>query len=171
MNRISLIDLAKNEPLEPLLEKEVQVRAYQLYEQRGKGHGFARFAYEALAEFSGGNWNTRSLLDMPAQASQFTLNPLFTFTCDSTGNCPNGKVATSLIQSADGNFYGTTAFGGSGSQAAGTVFKLTPSEELITLFTFTTDQNGGCSRSVHRALTFRRFRFSMGSQMALTAFL
>ena len=85
---------------------------------------------------------TLSLLNMPAQASQFTLNPLFTFTCDSTGNCPNGKVPTSLIQSADGNFYGTTAFGGSGSQAAGTVFKLTPSGELTTLFTFTNDQNG-----------------------------
>ena len=41
MNRISLTDLARNEPLEPLLEKEVQVRAYELYEQRGKGHGFA----------------------------------------------------------------------------------------------------------------------------------
>jgi hypothetical protein len=41
MNRISLADLAKNEPMEPLLEKEVQVRAYELYEQRGKGDGFA----------------------------------------------------------------------------------------------------------------------------------
>ena len=41
MNRISLTDLAKNEPMEPLLEKEVQVRAYERYEQRGKGHGFA----------------------------------------------------------------------------------------------------------------------------------
>jgi hypothetical protein len=41
MNRISLTDLAKNEPLEPLLEKEVQVRAYELYEQRGERHGFA----------------------------------------------------------------------------------------------------------------------------------
>jgi hypothetical protein len=41
MNWISLIDHAKNRPLEPLLEKEVQVRAYELYEQRGKGQGFA----------------------------------------------------------------------------------------------------------------------------------
>jgi DUF2934 family protein len=41
MNRISLLDLAKNKPMEPLLEKEVQVRAYELYEQRGKGQGFA----------------------------------------------------------------------------------------------------------------------------------
>ena len=36
MNRITLTDLAKKQPMEPLLEKEVQVRAYELYEQRGK---------------------------------------------------------------------------------------------------------------------------------------
>lgn len=41
MNRISLNDLANKQPMEPLLEKEVQVRAYELYEQRGKGQGFA----------------------------------------------------------------------------------------------------------------------------------
>ena len=41
MNRISLIDFAKKQALEPLLEKEVQMRAYDLYEQRGKGQGFA----------------------------------------------------------------------------------------------------------------------------------
>ena len=41
MNRITLIDLAKKHPMEPLLEKEVQMRAYELYEQRGKGHGLA----------------------------------------------------------------------------------------------------------------------------------
>ena len=40
MNRISLLDFANKQPLEPLLEKEVQVRAYELYEQRGKGQGF-----------------------------------------------------------------------------------------------------------------------------------
>jgi hypothetical protein len=41
MNRISLIDFARKQAMEPLLEKEVQVRAYELYEQRGKGQGFA----------------------------------------------------------------------------------------------------------------------------------
>ena len=57
MNRISLTDLAKNEPLAPLLEKEVQVRAYELYEKRGKGQGFALQDWleaeaEVLARFS-----------------------------------------------------------------------------------------------------------------------
>lgn len=35
MNRITLMNLAKKQPLEPLLEKQVQVRAYELYERRG----------------------------------------------------------------------------------------------------------------------------------------
>ena len=57
MNRISLIDLANKQPMEPLLEKEVQVRAYELYEQRGKGQGFAvqdwlEAEAEVLARFS-----------------------------------------------------------------------------------------------------------------------
>ena len=41
MNRITLIDLARKQPLEPSLARQVQARAYELYEQRGKGQGFA----------------------------------------------------------------------------------------------------------------------------------
>ena len=41
MNRITLTDLASKQPMEPLLEKEVQVRAYERYVERGKGQGFA----------------------------------------------------------------------------------------------------------------------------------
>jgi len=41
MYQISLNHLARNKPVEPLVEKEVQMRAYELYEQRGKGQGFA----------------------------------------------------------------------------------------------------------------------------------
>lgn len=78
----------------------------------------------------------------PAQGAQFNLKSLFSFTCDSNGDCPNGDLPNSLIQSEDGNFYGTTELGGPGSQAKGTVFKLTPNGELTTLFTFTNDQNG-----------------------------
>jgi hypothetical protein len=41
INRISLIDFAKKQAMEPLLEKEVQVRAYELYEQHGRRQGSA----------------------------------------------------------------------------------------------------------------------------------
>ncbi len=40
-----------------------------------------------------------------------------------------------LIQASDGNFYGTTKEGGA-KQYAGTVFKITPSGTLTTLYSF-----------------------------------
>jgi uncharacterized repeat protein (TIGR03803 family) len=42
----------------------------------------------------------------------------------------------SLVQANDGNFYGTTHGGGVGSDASGTIFKITPEGELTTLHTF-----------------------------------
>jgi uncharacterized repeat protein (TIGR03803 family) len=82
-------------------------------------------------------------LGMEAQASQSRINQLFAFACDSTGKiCPDGRQPTSLIESADGNFYGTTAFGGVGNQAAGTVFKITSAGQLTLIYTFVADQNG-----------------------------
>jgi uncharacterized repeat protein (TIGR03803 family) len=78
-----------------------------------------------------------------AQPSNPTITQLFAFACHSTSKtCPNGEEANSLIQSADGNFYGTTFFGGTGNQATGTVFKITPAGQLTTLYTFVADQNG-----------------------------
>jgi uncharacterized repeat protein (TIGR03803 family) len=68
---------------------------------------------------------------------------LFAFGCDSqTGVCANGENPNSLIQSADGNFYGTTTTGGIGNAARGTVFKITSAGQLTTLFTFVADPNG-----------------------------
>jgi uncharacterized repeat protein (TIGR03803 family) len=46
------------------------------------------------------------------------------------GYAPNGGV----IEGRDGNFYGTTMWGG--THGAGTVFKMTPAGELITLASF-----------------------------------
>ena len=39
-----------------------------------------------------------------------------------------------LVQGSDGNFYGTTIAGGANSE--GTVFKITPSGTLTTLYSF-----------------------------------
>jgi uncharacterized repeat protein (TIGR03803 family) len=83
-----------------------------------------------------------NLLGVPALASP-SVKPVHMFACDSTGKvCPNGSIPSALIQSADGNFYGATNFGGTGNQAAGTVFRLTPSGQLTTLYNFVADQNG-----------------------------
>lgn len=89
------------------------------------------------------------LLGVPAQASQSTIKPFFIFKCNASTNvCPNGQQPTSLIQSADGNLYGTTGFGGDSSQAQGTVFKLNARRQLTTIFTFLGDQNGGSPTSL-----------------------
>ena len=45
--------------------------------------------------------------------------------------------AAGLVQATDGNFYGTTAYGGGGANADyGTVFKITPAGSLTTLHSF-----------------------------------
>lgn len=51
------------------------------------------------------------------------------------GQCADGNgPEAGLIQATDGNFYGTTAGGGSGGN--GTVFKVTPAGKLTTLYSF-----------------------------------
>jgi hypothetical protein len=35
----TLSQLARTKPMEPVLEHAIQIRAYELYEQRGKGQG------------------------------------------------------------------------------------------------------------------------------------
>ncbi len=61
-----------------------------------------------------------------------TLTTLYNF-CSQT-NCADGDGIDGLIQGADGNFYGVTRLGG--AHSAGTLFKLTPSGTLTTLYTF-----------------------------------
>jgi uncharacterized repeat protein (TIGR03803 family) len=55
-------------------------------------------------------------------------------------NCTDGTTPYSaLAQGTDGNFYGTTYFGGANSSCpgnCGTVFKITPSGTLTTLYSF-----------------------------------
>jgi uncharacterized repeat protein (TIGR03803 family) len=67
-----------------------------------------------------------------------TLTTLHSF-CAQT-NCADGSgPRASLIQASDGNFYGTTVGGGSGTactNGCGTVFKITPRGTLTTLHSF-----------------------------------
>lgn len=50
-----------------------------------------------------------------------------------------------LVQGFDGNFYGTTYYGGANN--SGTVFKITPAGKLITLYRFCTQS--GCTDGAH----------------------
>jgi len=72
-----------------------------------------------------------SLWGLPAKAQQLT--PLYNF-C-SLSNCADGGIPEGpLIQASDGNFYGTTLSGGQYGQ--GTVFKVTTTGSLTTLYSF-----------------------------------
>ena len=62
--------------------------------------------------------------------SSGTLTVLYNFAGSSDGQSPTGG----LVQASDGNFYGTTSIGGNGP--GGTVFKITPNGTLTTLVTF-----------------------------------
>jgi uncharacterized repeat protein (TIGR03803 family) len=73
---------------------------------------------------------------------------LYSF-CSKT-NCADGAFpAAGLVQGVDGNFYGTTVFGGTGSDCptgdgypgCGTVFQLTPEGKLTTLYNFCSQPN------------------------------
>ena len=68
-----------------------------------------------------------------------TLTTLYSF-CGQT-NCADGaNPHAALIQSADGNFYGTTVYGGTNGNY-GTIFEMTPSGSLTTLHSFCAQSN------------------------------
>jgi uncharacterized repeat protein (TIGR03803 family) len=74
------------------------------------------------------------------------LTTLHSF-CREAG-CADGKFPDgSLIQGSDGNFYGTTEGGGAGIKPLdyGTVFKITPSGKLTTLYSFCSGDEPGAS--------------------------
>ena len=67
-----------------------------------------------------------------------TLTTLYNF-C-SQPNCTDGTAPAGIVEGGDGNFYGTTAYGGLASSYVntppGTVYKITPSGERTTLYNF-----------------------------------
>jgi uncharacterized repeat protein (TIGR03803 family) len=78
---------------------------------------------------------------------QGTLTTLYSF-CNQ-GGCPDGdEPYAGLVQGSDGNFYGTTSGGGTNpdNNPDGTVFKITPSGQLTTIYNFCSVQ--GCADGV-----------------------
>lgn len=62
------------------------------------------------------------------------LTTIYTF-CARQSSCPDGDVpAGGLVLASDGNFYGTTFFGG--KRDDGTVFRITPTGQLTTIYSF-----------------------------------
>jgi uncharacterized repeat protein (TIGR03803 family) len=67
-----------------------------------------------------------------------TLTTIYHF-CSQSG-CTDGAKPDGLLQTSDGTLYGTTLYGGVGT-TFGTVFKLTTSGALTTLWSFCTQSN------------------------------
>jgi uncharacterized repeat protein (TIGR03803 family) len=65
------------------------------------------------------------------------LTTLYNF-CSQRPGCADGAAPVGLIQATDGNFYGSAS---SGAIGGGTVFKITPSGTLTTLYTFCSQPN------------------------------
>jgi len=64
-----------------------------------------------------------------------TLTTLYSFCAQGYPSCTDGeRPLAPLIQATDGNFYGTTQYGG--TNGVGTVFRITPSGTLTTLYSF-----------------------------------
>jgi len=66
-----------------------------------------------------------------------TLTMLHSFCAQVFYPCPDGsKPQAGLVQAANGDFYGTAVFGGAVDTNFGTVFQITPTGTLTTLFMF-----------------------------------
>ncbi len=85
--------------------------------------------------FFGGSYGYGTVLKITPSGSLTTLHSF----C-SQPSCSDGYSSFApLLQASDGNFYGTTHSGG--SYGYGTVFKITPSGSLTTLYSFCSQAN------------------------------
>jgi uncharacterized repeat protein (TIGR03803 family) len=82
------------------------------------------------------------LLIASAAAQSPSPSLLFSFPCNTSGTCPDGFFPVSLVESPDGNFYGTAVGGGVGMNAQGTVFKMTPTGHVSVIYSFAEEPNG-----------------------------
>jgi uncharacterized repeat protein (TIGR03803 family) len=87
---------------------------------------------------SGGGTNATGVIFEITPSS--TESVLYSFG-PSNGTTDGAYPQASLIQASDGNFYGTTGYGGPGN--AGTVFRLTPAGAYSTLYFFAGSTDGG----------------------------
>jgi uncharacterized repeat protein (TIGR03803 family) len=82
--------------------------------------------------YRGGNGNVGTAFKITPQGSLTTLYNFCSLQGCTDGEYPNAA----LVLATDGNFYGTTYFGGASALPYGTVFKLTPQGSLTTLYNF-----------------------------------
>ena len=77
------------------------------------------------------------LLSLPqASRAQSATSPTYTLlhTFPAAGGSQGVNPATSLVEGSDGNYYGTTQYGGPNN--TGTIYKITPAGVLTTIYSF-----------------------------------
>jgi len=124
-----------------------------LYDFSAQGGGEnGEYPYGVLVQATDGNfYGTTGIGGAYGEGTLFKITPSGTLTtvynfCAQT-NCADGAYSTAgLLQGSDGNLYGTTELGGLGSDCegffgCGTVFKITLSGMLTTLYSFCTQSN------------------------------
>ncbi len=99
--------------------------------------------FTTLAQYINGTFYGTTLLGGTyGYGSVYTLSPAGVLTTIYSFNKTNGESPSSMVLGRDGNFYGTTTAGGSGTacnqQGCGTVFRLTPAGKLTVLYNFCT---------------------------------
>jgi uncharacterized repeat protein (TIGR03803 family) len=90
--------------------------------------------------YSGGSHSQGTVFEITPAGK---LTTLYSFCSEK--NCADGQNPKSpLIQGTDGNFYGTTIYGGN-ANSAGTLFEITPPGKLTTLYTFCSTGEANCT--------------------------
>jgi uncharacterized repeat protein (TIGR03803 family) len=117
---------------------------YSFCAQSGCPDGYNPYAGLVLAS-DGNFYGTTALGGTSGVGTVFRMTPagqfttLYTFVCtNGEGDCPDGQAPNGLIQASDGNLYGTTVLDGGahGGSAGGTIFQVTTTGALTTLYTF-----------------------------------
>ena len=94
---------------------------------------------------SGGEYDSGTVFKITPSG---TMTTLYNF-CSQTGCTDGANPYSGLVQATNGDFYGTTLYGGSGNcyfegyPECGTVFRITPGGTLKTLYTFCVES--GCA--------------------------